>query len=254
MKSLTTLVATIMAATTVANAQSSTRQERFEAFAEARIVRGELPISALTRQQQADFGVEALISFDSAVRDALGDLVDVLNSSQFDQLINSSSLLAESFATSFNAGNYQSIDLLINRPRIASQAFTTVRSLRRSGLIRRGANRFNRPEFRENLGSPLNEVFQFTMVSAEISSSDYEDIVSGIGFSVPLLLSADIFPSRFIPNVARLIANDLIEGAPRNGYPNDVEAIDEIVTDLLERTLRLRRTLLRANPNFGLDI
>ena len=145
---LTGALTAVMAFTGLAQAQSSARQERFEAFVQARISSAELPLSALTRRQQANFGVAALVFGEEELFSLGGVILQGLSLAQLDAFFDD--VVLQSFLNDINRKlRGQRLDLDRNDPRRIAREFTTIRDVRRSGLIMTGSldDRLARPEF-----------------------------------------------------------------------------------------------------------
>ena len=190
-----------MATVTIANAQSSPRQERFEAFVEARLVRTQLPLSALTRTQQANFGVPALV----ALNDRIDELISALPTTEdgfptqeaFD-LFTAVDGLASGNVFNFFFVFYgaQQVATIFNEPRLDEEAFSTPAEIRGSGLLRRGrgtTNRLRRPEFEPN--DPVARAFDVSLLDGfdfaieasdanaffDVNIENFEDLIAEFG-------------------------------------------------------------------------
>ena len=210
------------------NAQGSAQQARFEAFVQTSIQRGELPISALTREQQADFGVTPLI-----VEQALATGV---TSSQRNPVIER--LFLDGLSGRLLIAQLQSLDLVFNSPRRSSAAFTSVRQLRRSGLIQTGGARLRRSEFRPSNGN--ERIFLNGNPSANLLN---------LGLATNNTESARV--GRLIGRAAfRFINRGVV---PSGVYPNRINqrSVNDIFVTLTGRTTRVAQQLASFNPNFN---
>ncbi len=210
------------------NAQSSSQQARFEAFVQARIQRGELPLSALTREQQADFGVAPLI-----VEQALTTGV---TSSQRNPVVGR--VFVDGLSGRLLIAQRQSLDLVFNSPRRPAAAFTTVRQLRQSGLIQTGNARLRRSEFRP---SNANErIFLNGNPSANLLN---------LGLATNNAESARVGRS-----IGRTAFRFINRGVVSSGvYPDGItqRRVNAIFVDFTEQTTRIARQLAAFNPGFN---
>ena len=235
MKTITLLAAmlgTALVSVTSVSAQSSAQQARFEAFVEARLIRGELPLSALTRQQQADFGAVAVAELDTRALAVTDLLFAELTTDQFARFFETS--FNENFlSVNFDTLQGQALDLVFNDARSPSRELTTVRQLRRSGLIIRGARRFERPEF-----TPSNT---FQAQYNELQLSVYRIIGTG-------------FPLSFAGTFGDFLAPVFLDTNDGDLFPDDVDETAEIIARVFRRVVRTGGELSELNPNFVSEI
>ena len=233
---LTGALTAVMAFTGLAQAQSSARQERFEAFVQAQLLSGQLPLTALTRRQQANFGIAPLVLAEEQLFE-LGTIVSAEFPEQGFSFLNS-----DGVGTLLGEGNgnlaHQRLNFERDEPRRNSRELTTIREIRRSGLILTGTleERFARPEFaasslrdRVRLSNPLEFNFLFLGLTVTTAQANAQGADQGNA------------------------AFDFFGGVDGGTFPEDFSRRDfvRLYQANARRTARAVRELLAINPNFN---
>ena len=239
---LTGALTAVMAFTGLAQAQSSARQERFEAFVQARLTRAELPISALTRRQQANFGVAALILAEEEINSFGESIFNLFSPEQAFTFLGSGDIDGIFLRGLANLSN-QRIDLVRSEPRRNSRELTTIRAIRRSGLLFTGnsAERFDRPEFtvtnlRDEIERDAGLDRLFTTLGTFVTTAEANErgaliaasAIEFFNFDTDRPFGTGIFPEDFTLSEAT-----------------------RIYQAIARRAARTVRELLAINPNFN---